>query len=442
MINPCKPIVWASVVSLLALGGCSAAKPEEKAAAGDPKSSTPAVKVSTDPVTLKFFVHAVRLTDTEFQKFIVDPLKKTHPNITIEKMTGKLDEFIAAGTVPDLILTDNDWFSVLNGLGIPQDLTDLNKQLQTDLGKFIPESIQAAQQLTDDGKMYAVPFTMNMGALFYNKDMFDKFGLPYPKDNMTWNQVVDTARKLTRQDSGVQYIGWEPGFPDAIASPYTQPFVDPKTGKAVIDTDVYRKVFEMMKQAWDMPGFIGPNNLFKYAPKDFISEQKVGMMTEWSIKMMGDLIDSVAAGTSFNFDMVTIPNFEDKAGKGRHMLASMMVISKTSQYKQQAMQVIQTITSAEAQTIQAKNGRVPVLTDPAVIAQYGKDLPWLANKNTAAFFKFKASPIPKPNINDKEVQPFIRNIAKAIAVDKKDINTALREAQEQADKKLEQLKMK
>jgi multiple sugar transport system substrate-binding protein len=121
------------------------------------------------------------------------------------------------------------------------------------------------------------------------------------------------------------------------------------------------------------------------------------------------------------------------------MLASMMVVSKTSPYKLQAMQVIKTVTSPEAQTIQAKNGRVPVLTDPTIIQQYGKDLPWLATKNTAALFKYKASPIPKPNLYDKEVQPIIRAVSKAISVDNKDINTALREAQDAADKKLEQL---
>jgi multiple sugar transport system substrate-binding protein len=446
MIKAMKPIVWATTLAMLGLAGCSAAP----AAAPSPTSPAPpagmaakeepkAVTVPADPVTLKFFVHAVRLTDNEFQKLMIEPLKKTHPNITIEKLTGKLEDLVVSGNVPDIILSDNDWFSVLNSLDIPQDLTDLTKQLNIDLGKFIPESIQASQQLTEDGKLYAIPFTMNMGALFYNKDMFDKFGVAYPTDNMTWNQVLDISRKLTRQADGIQYIGWEPGFPDAVASPYGQPFVDPKTNKAIVDTDVYRKVLELFKQVYSQPGFLSEAPKFKYTPKDFTVDQRVGMMTEWSIKMMGDLNDSVAAGTSFNWDMVTIPNFEDKAGKGRHMLASMMVVSKTSPYKLQAMQVIKTVTSPEAQTIQAKNGRVPVLTDPTIIQQYGKDLPWLATKNTAALFKYKASPIPKPNLYDKEVQPIIRAVSKAISVDNKDINTALREAQDAADKKLEQL---
>ena len=436
---PCT--LLALVISTSVLAGCEATQKKDTAGSGAAAVQA-AIAVPNDPVTLTFFVHAVRLTDREFQNFIVEPVKKKHPNITLEKLNGNLEQMIASGNVPDLILTDNDWFSVLRTLDLPQDLTELNRQFQTDFGKFVPELVQASRQLTDDGNVYAIPFSMNMGALFYNRDLFDRFGMPYPTDDMSWDEVLDISRKLTRNESGVQYIGWEPGFPDAIASPYTQPFVDPQTNKAVIDTDVYRKVFDLMKKVYDQPGFIGPNAQFKYTPKDFIVNQKVGMMTEWSIKMMGDLIDSVEAGTSFNWDMATIPNFEDRAGKGRHLLANMMVISKTSQYKPQAMQVLQTVVSTEAQTIQARSARVPVLTDPAVVQQYGKDFSWLANKNTASLFKFKASPIPRPHMYDKEVQSIIRAIPKDISVGNKDINTALHEAQEKADKRLQELAKK
>ncbi|CAG7616804.1 extracellular solute-binding protein [Paenibacillus allorhizosphaerae] len=432
MVNKFNSLVMLTTIVTLVLSGCQAAKP------GVEQDSP----VSSNPVTLKIFVHAVRLTDTEYQKFILEPLKKTHPNITMERLEGKLEDLIVAGNIPDLILTDNDWYSALTTLDLQQDLTDLIKEFRLDVNTFVPESIQAVKQLSDSGKMYAIPFSLNVGALFYNKDLFDRFGIPYPKDDMTWKEVLDLSKKLTRNVDGVQYIGWEPGFPDAIASPYSQPFVDPKTNKAVVDTDVYRKVFELMKQVYEQPGFIGANNKFTYAPKEFIVDKKVGMMTEWSIKMIGDLVEAIEQGASFNWDMVTIPNFEDKAGKGRHMLASMMIITKNSPYKKQAMHVIQTVTSPEAQRIQARNARVPVLNDEAIKKEYGKDIPWMAAKNVASLFKFKASPTPKPNLYDKEVQPFIRQTRKAIAIDNKDINTALREAQEAADKRLQELRAK
>jgi hypothetical protein len=103
------------------------------------------------------------------------------------------------------------------------------------------------------------------------------------------------------------------------------------------------------------------------------------------------------------------------------------------------MQVIQTSTSKEAQIVQSRNARITVLTDQEVIKQYGLDVPATKGKNTDAIFKFKWSATPKPNVNDKDVQPFIRNLRKSIAVDKVDVNTALRQAQADADKKLAEL---
>jgi multiple sugar transport system substrate-binding protein len=429
---------------MLALTGCGSNSAGNSAGttsgAGENGGSQPAkVEVSTNPVTLTFFVSAVKLTDKEFQLFMLDPLKKKYPYITLQKLDGKLDDLVAGNQTPDLILTDNDWFQPIQKLGIPLELTDLTKKFNLDLGQFVPESVAAIRNMVDSGKLYSIPFSMNAGEMFYNKDIFDKFGVSYPKDNMTWDDVLALSRKITREEDGKNYVGWDPGFPDAVESPFVQPFVDSKTNKALIDTPVYKKVFDMIKQQYDMPGFVGPKAKFAYGPDAFIKDQNLAMITEWHIKMTGPLIDAYNDNTFKNWDMVTIPNFPENAGKGRHALTSMLLISQTSKYKDQAMQVILASASKEAQITQSRNARIPVLTDQEVIKQYGLDVPAMKGKNTAAIFKFKWSPTPKPNVNDKDVQPFIRGLRKAISIDKVDVNTALRQAQADADKKLAEL---
>ena len=62
----------------LALSACGSSKSPGTAApepSGENKE-TPAFTVPTDPVTLRFLVHGVNLTDTDFQNFYVEPLKK------------------------------------------------------------------------------------------------------------------------------------------------------------------------------------------------------------------------------------------------------------------------------------------------------------------------------------------------------------------------------
>jgi multiple sugar transport system substrate-binding protein len=432
----------------IGLSGCGSASKQASAPANSSNSGdsgkdggkAPAIVVPNDPVTLTFFVSAVKLTDAEFQDFFVTPLQKAHPNITLQKLDGKLDELIGGGTTPDIILTDNDWFQPIKKLGIPLDLDGLIKSFNFDLKPFVPEAITAIQHLDEQGHMKAVPFRMNAGAMFYNKDIFDKFGVPYPKDGMTWDDVLAASRKITRVESdGTNYVGWDPGFPDAVESPFSQPFVDPKTNKALIDTPIYKKVMEMIKKQYDMPGFLGPKSKYTYGPNSFMKDQNLAMITEWMIKMTGPLIDAYNAGTFQNWDMVTIPNFPENAGKGRHALTSLLLVSQTTKYKEQAMQVIQTVTSPENQLFMSKSDSIPVLTDTNITKQYGVNVPALKGKNTASIFKFKWSQTPPPNLNDKDVQPFIRALRKEIAVNKKDINSALREAQDAADKKLAEL---
>jgi multiple sugar transport system substrate-binding protein len=100
------------------------------------------------------------------------------------------------------------------------------------------------------------------------------------------------------------------------------------------------------------------------------------------------------------------------------------------------MQVIQMAVSREQQLEQSRHSRVTVLNDDEIKKQLGANSPVLKSKNTAAIFKNPSSPTPPPRIAGKEVQAVIRAIRREMAIGKKDINTALREAQELADKKV------
>jgi multiple sugar transport system substrate-binding protein len=53
------------------------------------------------------------------------------------------------------------------------------------------------EALTVDGKVYGLPFRSDFWVLYYNKDVFDAAGVPYPSNDMTIAQFDETARKLT-----------------------------------------------------------------------------------------------------------------------------------------------------------------------------------------------------------------------------------------------------
>lgn len=59
-----------------------------------------------------------------------------------------------------------------------------------------------------EGRVYGVPANVGTDGVWFHKDLFDKAGVPYPKDGWTTDQLVETAKKLTVRDASgriVQY---------------------------------------------------------------------------------------------------------------------------------------------------------------------------------------------------------------------------------------------
>jgi multiple sugar transport system substrate-binding protein len=61
---------------------------------------------------------------------------------------------------------------------------------------------EAQGVLTYKGDLYALPFWTSTQLMYYNKDLFDKAGVPYPspeeKDRMTYEETIDIAKKVMK----------------------------------------------------------------------------------------------------------------------------------------------------------------------------------------------------------------------------------------------------
>jgi len=53
------------------------------------------------------------------------------------------------------------------------------------------------EQLTFNGEVYALPFRGDFYIIYYNKDLFDAAGVPYPTNDMTLEQYDALARRVT-----------------------------------------------------------------------------------------------------------------------------------------------------------------------------------------------------------------------------------------------------
>lgn len=115
-----------------------------------------------------------------------------------------------AGVGPDLF--DCNSASELEAYvksGVAWDITDELKKNGIDIRN--QEWPVLGGVTSSNGRIYGVPGNASGGggALWYNKEIFDKCKVPYPKSGMTWEQLVPIAQKLTIRDKNgrVQQYG-------------------------------------------------------------------------------------------------------------------------------------------------------------------------------------------------------------------------------------------
>lgn len=423
-----------------ALTGCSGNAKEEKEHA--PANGW---KMTSDPLTLNMYQLYAALTDAEFQELIVKPIKAKYPNITINLIRGGSagnlpDQMVATGSFPDIILTDMN--SKLRELAVFEDLSGLAAKHGTDLNRYKSSALDTIR-ITNDGKLTSLPFAINFYALFYNKDIFDKFGASYPKDSMTWDDSMELARKVTRLDGGVQYRGFNPGNPSLLGSQLSLPLIDKKTDKPLLESDGWNKVYGTLKQIYEIPGNLTDIKQYGGSVRDrFMKDRLDAMVHTFGMGMVSGFEEQRAAGSPLNWDMVTSPTFKEAPNTSPGLNLHVLGVSNTSKHKDEAFAVISELLTDANQSQAMKYGRLTGLNNAELKKDFGTNLESLKGKNVEALFKLDA---PKP-IETSKYNDATANTLNTTFIDvlqgNADINTALKKAQQVAEQAISQDKAK
>lgn len=420
----------AATVLGLSLAACGGTAEEGASSAPNNEATTPPKQA--EPVKLVMLQDGATITDDEFKNLIAAPIHAKYPNITVEMRRNTagdkgVQDLIAGGDFPDFIFTTYPRITLHRDLGTPNDLTELVKAHNMDLGKFDPAAMETSRVYGGKDKLYAIPFSLNFFALFYNKDLFDTFGVTYPTDGMTWDDVYEVARKFSRVVDGVQYRGVHlPGLLD-LSTQLTLPYVNQMTGKANVETDGWKRLFAMVKKFNDIPGSKGGT------VNNFLKDQTVAMSPGYDVRITSlEALNNTPQ--QFNWDLVQFPSYPDLPNVAGASSGHFLMISALSKHKEEAFQAIDLLTGAETQKLITNNGRFTSLNDQALKEMYGNNIKSLQGKNTKGVFKSKFAPPYTPSKNDPLVQPYLNTAMTKVINDETDINSALRDAGEAANR--------
>jgi ABC-type glycerol-3-phosphate transport system substrate-binding protein len=142
-------------------------------------------------------------------KKVIDEFEKENPNIKVNLQlspTTKLTETIEiklASKAQDLDVISVD-VPLTMGYALKGYLEPLDSLIGPESKqKWVPSATDAGSY---QGQLMAAPMNTSSVVLFYNKDLFQKAGVPLlsdqVKDRMTWENVADIAKKLSQDTNG------------------------------------------------------------------------------------------------------------------------------------------------------------------------------------------------------------------------------------------------
>jgi len=155
---------------------------------------------SNQKVTLN--VWGVFENSDNMQPFI-QAYQKAHPNVNVVYTEKNVDTYeqdllnaLAAGTGPDIYEIHNDWLPKYQDklVSAPQQIITL-KDYQTAFVDVVNKDF-----VSSDGKIYAMPLTVDSLGLYYNKDILSSVGIATPPT--TWAELKADVRKITKLSGG------------------------------------------------------------------------------------------------------------------------------------------------------------------------------------------------------------------------------------------------
>jgi multiple sugar transport system substrate-binding protein len=281
----------------------------------------------------------------------------------------KLATSFAAGDPPDVFVIDYRRYGLLQNSGVVEPVEPyLEKSTVIKKSDFYNAPLQP---FTVDGALQCIPMNMSSLEVYYNKDLFDRAHVPYPKDGWTWDDFLNAAIAITRlstPDEKIYGVGIDPQLIRLA------PFVW-ENGGDIVDDPVHPTRFTLdtpeAKEAFQWFVDLQVKHHVVSTQEENASEQD---QTRFMFNTLGmwllsrRVVPALRTTSGFTWDAAPMP-------KGKEQVTILHTdaycISKASKNKDLAWKFVEYANGPVGQVIAAKTGRtVPSLKSVALSPTY------------------------------------------------------------------------
>jgi multiple sugar transport system substrate-binding protein len=319
---------------------------------------------------------------------LIKSFEKAEPEIDVqlieasdrEDLIARLSTSLAGGSPPDLFLMNYRFYGQFAARSVLEPLEPYAENSEEfELKDFYPQAVDAFRW---DGEVTCLPQNISSLVVYYNRDLFKRFGVPLPKNGMQWADFVSLASQMTRDKNGQPVVGADPDLPKPNTAPAETyglgveasiirlaPFVWSAGGEIVDDEEKpIRFTLDSPEAKQVVEQFFQLRTLHGVVPTDqeVESEDDETRFTNGRLAMLLSSRRSVPTfreAAKFDWDIVSLPVFREPAGI---LHSDAYCMTKASDNKDAAWRFVEYALGPEGAPVIARTGRtVPSLQSVA-----------------------------------------------------------------------------
>ncbi|OPH53327.1 hypothetical protein BC351_05480 [Paenibacillus ferrarius] len=264
----------------------------------------------------------------------------------------------------DVILLDSNFFPALVNKNLFLAMDSFINRDKFDISGIVPTVINGIKRLGNN-QIYALSPTFQSTALIYNKKIFSDAHIPFPKDNMTWEEIFSLASQLAIHDGQHERFGFTFNMKGSnnlfyssiynYMSPLNLRIFDENGSHMTVNTEAWLKTWSVILSLCKNKVIPPPATNISATTENLFESQKVAMSIS-SYNELTEFMKSVENNKEFEWDVVTVPSHNEEPGVGGSLaLSTMMAINSSAINTENAWQFIKLINGDEWASLKSKN---------------------------------------------------------------------------------------
>lgn len=323
------------------------------------------MRIETEPAdTVREHTVRISLWDydlTEYDRELVRAFEEANPDIHIEVMSYRSEVYpyyvqslLESGSQVDVVYANQmAMFTELSESGFCEPLDSYIKRDNISVSPY------SDYFHSSEGKIKALPYRIDKFLLYYNKDLFDRAGMPYPTSDMTWEEWQTTADTLQQTLNPNQHSA----FSIYIPTHWSEIFTSASFSIATMDLDELRRGIHMLIQMQEKGTMVSMQEMNTHSGAQRLFETgNYGMYVCGTWLMHYFKIDAQAGACQMNWGVTERPHWEGKENENAAWVTS-LCINKNSKEKEAAWKFVNFVCGKQGAEIMANNLMIPAYQD-------------------------------------------------------------------------------